>query len=340
MASTPRHVSADGGVPAPLLPAIRRLASVDEGGALPGPVHLAIGMFDGVHRGHQAVIEAAVRSARHEGGTSAVLTFRPHPSVVLRPAQPTRLILDSAAQAEQLHHLGVAAVITQPFTREFAAIRADRFLAWLRERLPGLAAVYVGQNFRFGAGGQGNVDLLVATGRAAGVTVYSAPGVNVDGQPVNSTRIRSLLVAGEVAGANALLGYRYFARGPVVPGKRLGRTLGFPTLNLNWDPELRPRFGVYAVSVGAALGSAGSGRPAVANYGLRPTVEAAASEPRLEAHVLGECPYSDGDWIRVEWQRFLRPEMKFESIEALRTQIVRDVAEATAALSTNPSIHP
>jgi riboflavin kinase / FMN adenylyltransferase len=164
--------------------------------------------------------------------------------------------------------------------------------------------------------------VLTTSGRPLGVSVFSAPRVTVEGEPVSSTRIRALLEAGEIVAANALLGYTYFAHGFVTPGKRLGRTIGFPTLNVPWTPELRPRLGVYAVRVSAAP-ETGGWLPAIANYGLRPTVEN-STEPRLEVHVLGDCPIGEGDHVKVEWLRFLRAEMKFASIEDLRTQIARD----------------
>jgi len=151
--------------------------------------------------------------------------------------------------------------------------------------------------------------------------VFSAPRVNLDGEPISSTRIRLLLAAGEIVAANAQLGYHYFAEGVVAPGKRLGRTLGFPTLNVAWAPDLQPRHGVYAVRVSGPRG--GDWRPAVANYGVRPTVEQAAA-PRLEAHVLGECPFGEGDAVKIEWLSFLRPELKFSGVEELRAQIARD----------------
>jgi riboflavin kinase/FMN adenylyltransferase len=289
------------------------------------PLHLAIGMFDGMHLGHRAVVEAALRSARRSGGIAGVLTFHPHPSALFQPAHPTRLIMDLPTKTRALLRLGVDAIITQPFTPEFAGIAAAEFLPWLKERLPGLAAVYVGENWRFGAGRKGDVALLVAEGRRLGVSVFSAPPVNFDGEPVSSTRIRNLLEAGDVAAAGALLGYAYYAEGPVISGRRLGRTLGFPTLNVAWSPDLRPRLGVY---VGRVTGpKSRAPLPAVANYGLRPTVEQ-ATEPRLEAHVLVPCPFNQGDAITVEWLRFLRPEMKFGGLEELQAQIARDVADA------------
>lgn len=308
-----------------------QFSSLEAAGALPvRPLHLAIGMFDGVHLGHRAVIEAAVQSARRSGGIAAVLTFWPHPSALFRPENPTRLIQDGPTKARVLLTLGVDAVVTQAFTTELAGVVAEDFLPWLKQRLPQLAAVYVGENFRFGRGRRGDVTMMLASARANGLNVFSAPRVSLDGEPISSTRIRGLLEAGEIAAANALLGYTYFAEGVVTPGKRLGRTIGFPTLNLAWAPGLRPRFGVYAVRVSGAKSAAPL--PAVANYGLRPTVEQ-ATEPRLEAHVLVACPFGEGDVVRVEWERFVRPEMKFAGVEALRAQIEKDRVAVNADFS-------
>ena len=297
------------------------------------PLHLAVGMFDGVHLGHRAVIEAAVHSARRSGGLAAVLTFHPHPSAIFQPDRPTRLILPASSRARLLFGLGVDIVISQPFTPDFARIRSEAFLPWLKERLPSLEAVYVGQNWRFGAGRTGDVGLLVTGAGALGLSVFSAPPVNYDGLPISSTRIRGLLEAGDVHAASALLGYTYFAEGTVAPGRRLGHTLGFPTLNIRWSPELRPRFGVYAVRVSGGWRGPSQMTPAlagVANYGLRPTIEE-TTEPLLEAHLLDPCPFRDGDTITVEWKSFLRPEAKFSGLDELKAQIARD-AEAARQL--------
>jgi riboflavin kinase / FMN adenylyltransferase len=290
--------------------------------ALPSqPLHLAIGIFDGVHRGHRAVIEAAVAVARKSTGVSGVLTFWPHPSAVFRPENPTRLMHDLPSKTRVLRSLGVDVVITQPFTPELACVAAEEFLPWLKQRLPSLAAIYVGENFRFGRGRRGDVALLTASAPRYGLAVFSAPRVTFDGAPVSSTRVRAQLEAGEIDAVNSLLGYNYFSTGQVVSGKRLGRTIGFPTLNLPWSPDLRPRLGVYAVRVSASDGK--KLFPGVANYGLRPTVEN-AQEPRLEVHLLEECPFTSGDEIVVEWLRFLRPETKFANVEELRAQIAQD----------------
>ncbi len=296
----------------------------------PRPVHLAIGIFDGVHLGHRSVIESAVHSARRCQGVSAVLTFSPHPSVLFNPANPTRMILDLPAKVARLSSLGLDAVIVQPFTREFAGVAAEAFLPLIKRHIPGLAGIYVGENFRFGRGRQGDVALLIAEGRRHGITVFSAPRVSMDGEPISSTRIRERILAGDMRGAAALLGYIYTAEGTVVHGKHLGRTLGFPTLNLGWSPDLRPLYGVYAVRVNGARSY--GWLPAVANYGLRPTVED-TQEPRLEIHLLVPCPYGPGDPVCVEWVRFLRPERKFAGLDALTAQIALDVSEARAEFS-------
>jgi riboflavin kinase/FMN adenylyltransferase len=296
----------------------------------PRPIHVAIGMFDGVHLGHRAVVESAVQSARHSGGVSLVLTFAPHPSVLFRPDNPTRMILDLPSKIGKLGSLGVDAVVVQPFTRDFAAVSAAEFVPFIKRHLPKLAGIYVGENFRFGQGRKGDVAMLVSEGRRHGISVFSAPRVNLDGEPISSTRIRERIVAGDMKGAAALLGYVYTAEGTVVHGKHLGTKIGFPTLNLGWSPDLRPRYGVYAVRVSGARSY--GWLPAVANYGLRPTVEQSV-EPRLEIHLLVGCPYGAGDPVAVEWVRFLRPEKKFGGIDELRSQIARDVIEARAEFS-------
>jgi riboflavin kinase / FMN adenylyltransferase len=294
--------------------------------ALPSrPLHLAIGMFDGVHLGHHAVIEAAVHSARRSGGLAAVLTFWPHPSRLFRPEDPVRLIMTPDLKNRQLARLGVDVVISQPFTADYAGIEAEAFLPRLKAALPGLVTVYVGENWRFGRGRRGDIAMLVSEARKHGINVVSAQRINQNGEPISSTRIRTYLAEGRMEEANALLGYTYFAEGVVAPGKQLGRRLGFPTLNTEWQPDLRPRFGVYAVLVSGAKSA--KPFPAVANYGLRPTVENVTA-PRLEVHVLGDCPFDAGDALTVEWLNFIRPESKFANVEELRAQIATDIDSA------------
>lgn len=294
-----------------------------------GPVHLAIGMFDGVHRGHQAVIGAAVQAARRRGGLAGVLTFAPHPSVVLRPENPTRLIFPPEVKRQLLSGLGIDFLVEHPFTTAFADTTAAGFVALLKQALPALEAVYVGENFRFGRGREGDIAMLAAAARTAGFSVCSVPRLSDGDGPVSSSRLRALIAGGEIEEANALLGYSYFSAGRVEQGRQLGRTLGFPTLNLRWTPDLAPRHGVYAVSVADA---AGGEAPGVANWGLRPTIESAPPEPRLEVHVLAPTRLTYGDAVTVRWLRFLRPERRFDGIQELREQIEIDGRSALAAL--------
>ena len=304
-----------------------RAVSLQKVRPLRRPLHLAIGMFDGVHLGHQAVIDAAIHSARQDGGVAAVLTFHPHPSRLFHPDAPTLLLMPTGQKAHFLREFGVDFVITQPFTRTFAKLEAGRFLAYLKKHLPSLAAVYVGENFRFGRGRAGDVNLLIRSGRENNLTVVSIARLRHNGEPVSSTRIRDLLTRGEMAEANQLLGYKYFCDGSVQPGLKHGRALGFPTLNVAWEPEAKPAYGVYAVRL---RGTTGRWRRGVANYGLRPTIEHSHPvQPLLETHLLGRGPApGPRARVRVEWLEFLRPEKKFPSFDALRQQIARDCASA------------
>ncbi len=302
--------------------------------ALPAqPVHLAIGMFDGVHLGHQSVIETAVHSARRCGGLAGVLTFWPHPGTVLRPESPTPLLLPREMKRRVLSGLGIDFLVEQHFTPDYARTTARDFVARLKRCLPALEAVYVGENWRFGRGREGDVSVLIAEGRAAGFAVFSAPRLNHNGAPISSSRVRELIAAGEIEQANELLGYPYFSESVAEEGRKLGRTLGVPTLNLRWEPELAPRYGVYAVTVTDA---AGRQLPGVANYGLRPTVEE-TKRPLLEVNVLAETKLTYGDWVTVQWLRFLRPEKKFGSLDELRAQMEIDRKNALNALKNFPA---
>ena len=231
---------------------------------LKGELHLAIGVFDGVHLGHKAVIESAVFSARRSGaavarqtshrtgsarrGIAGVLTFDPHPSHLFRPEDATRLIMPIETKTAMLQDLGVDCVIRKHFDHTFASIPAEDFLSYLKGALPALKSIYVGENFRFGQKRAGDVATLVESGCALNLGVFSAERIKHNGEPISSTRIRKELEAGEIEAVNDLLGYNYTARGRIVGGAKLGRTMGFPTLNLPWQPECLPRYGVYLVS--------------------------------------------------------------------------------------------
>lgn len=289
------------------------------------PLHLAIGIFDGVHLGHQEVIRAATQAADGSNGTSGVLTFEPHPSHLFKPDNPTLLIMPREAKAHALEKLGIDTAIFLNFTPDFAAIEAEQFLAYLQQAIPQLAAVYVGDNFRFGKQRSGDLETLVRTGDPLGIRSVHIPAVKQDEVHISSTQIRQFLQEGLIHKANECLGYPYFSIGQVIPGKQLGRSIGFPTLNLNWSPELYPRYGVYAVKVKHSQNTQSS--YGVANYGLRPTV-GTHTQPLLEVHLFESPPLSMEADIHVEWHHFIRPEQKFASLDQLKHQITQDISKA------------
>ncbi len=308
---------------------MKRVVSDSLEGELPllgtGPVFLAIGMFDGVHTGHCAVLESCLRDARAAEGRAGVLTFQPHPSRLFHPDQPVLLIQELWMKEIRLAGMGFDFLIEQRFHERFAAISADEFPRALQRAIPDLNSVYVGANWCYGKGRTGNVDSLSMSLAKPGVRVVSLQRVEFAGESVSSTRIRRLLEEGRMEEANVLLGYTYFSRGVVVAGRQLGRKIGFPTLNISWNPELKPRYGVYEVQV--EDGNGHSIGKAIANYGVRPTVQESASEAILEVHLLERTDSlpGPGDTLQIKWVRFVRPEMRFASIEELKEQIQRDV---------------
>lgn len=287
------------------------------------PTHLAIGIFDGVHLGHQSVLEACRRAAKITNGRAGVLTFSPHPSRLFRPDQPTLMLHYKSVQQALFEKEGLDFSIIETFTREFAEISDRDFLQHIKQRIHSLAGVYVGENFRFGKGRAGDISTLVAEGKKIGVSVVSADRIKYNGLPISSTRIREQLTAGNIHEVNQLLGYQYFVKGVVTAGKQLGRKINFPTVNLPWAPELAPRFGVYKVS--ASFGEK-KNVLGVANYGMRPTVEDEAATPILEVHFKEDPTLQPGDSITVEWLEFIRPEKKFANIDELKKQISKDLA--------------
>lgn len=294
----------------------------EELAGLVGELHLAIGVFDGVHLGHKAVIESAVFSAQRSGGVSGVLTFDPHPSRLFRPDAPTLLMMPIELKISMLHTVGVDVVIQKHFDRAFASISAEDFLRDLKATLPALKSIYVGENFRFGKKRSGSISTLIESGNELGLGVFSVQRIKHNGEPISSTRIRQDLVSGQIRSVNDLFGYNYCSNGQVVGGAKLGRQIGFPTLNLPWDPECRPCFGVYHVRFRGAADQPWAF--AVANYGVKPTVAEAEQLPALEVHALEDAKLDCGDSIEVEWLRFIRSEQKFASVDALKLQIARD----------------
>lgn len=295
------------------------------------PLHLAIGMFDGIHLGHQAVIESALNAARLSSGVGGVLTFTPHPSRILTPQNPTLLLMPDTIKAQTLFRLGVRLLINKPFTLEYAGVQAKDFLPLLHTALPTLASIHVGENFRYGQARKGDIAQLEMDARRRQLNIYSVDRIKYNGEPISSSRIRRDIATGNMPEVNTMLGYNYYTLGAVIPGSQRGRTMGYPTLNFAWQPELPPRYGVYAVTLSTAEGQ--ERVPAVANYGVRPTVTDDTT-PVLEVHRLTNQNIPHDGIMRVEWHDFIRPEQKFSGMDALKAQIGKDVAQARAVFET------
>ena len=307
-----------------------------------GPAYLAVGVFDGVHLGHQAVIGRAVEDARRErGAASVVVTFDPHPLKILRPDLAPRLLTSTRHKRQFFSALGATHCLTLPFDVEFApssvtAVRSSEFAATppadfisalARAGRP-LREVCVGFNWSFGRGRAGNLDLLTRLGEQFGFAVVGLPSVVVDGETVSSTLIRQAVEDGDLAKAAQLLGREFTILGTVVEGNKLGRQLGFPTANLAAHNEQFPPNGVYAVEAVWR----GKTYPGVVNLGVRPTVAQPGGERLLELHLFDFAADIYGQDVEVRFCKFLRLERKFPDVETLRTQIARDAAEAREAL--------
>lgn len=299
------------------------------------PPHLrncvvAIGNFDGVHRGHQAVLDRALELAHAEGLPAVVLTFEPHPRSFFRPDQPVDRLTDAPEKAEILRHMGFDAVVEQPFTAEFSVQSADDFVQHILLEKLHASRVVTGYDFHFGKGRQGTPDFLQAAGKDAGFSVTLVDAfADEGGNLVSSTRIRTLLSEGDVAGAAGLLGYRYRVRGIVASGKKLGRTLGFPTANMALCAESSLKHGIYAVKFRRQDGSLHDG---VASFGRRPTVDDDGA-PLLETFLFDFSGDLYGETACVSFFAYLRGEVKFDGLDALVEQMKRDEQEARALLA-------
>lgn len=290
------------------------------------PTYLAIGSFDGVHLGHQAVLRRMVAAARAAGVRPAVLTFFPHPKRVLQDLDGPYYITRLADRVDLLAGLGVELIITQPFTEEVRRTRAADFVAQLLRRLD-MRQLW-GGNFALGYKREGDVPFLRALGQEKGFSVEIVETmVEVAGDWVSSSRIRRCLRRGEIREANACLGRPYHVSGEVVVGDQRGRTIGFPTANLDvWAEQLLPANGVYA-------GYAWVGETrhlAATNVGVRPTVGGGAVT--VESHLLDFDGDLYGRELRVEFIQRVRPEKKFDGLPALKAQIGLDVTAVRQAL--------
>ena len=295
--------------------------TLDEIPAAPGGRSLALGTFDGVHRGHRQVIAAARDWARAHGARACVVTFDPHPLQVLRPEEPQRLLTTTDVKVALIESLGVDEVAVIPFTEELSLQSPGAFCEEVLAGRLGARHVSVGENFRFGRGASGDAAFL--RGRPE-FEAEIVPLAGVGGEPVSSSRIRDLVAAGDVAAAAVLLGSPFVLEGTVVEGDARGRELDMPTANLETAAHLVvPGAGIYAAR---ALVDGGANAPAAVSIGVRPTFEE-HGEQKVEAHLIGFTGDLYGRRLRLEFLERLRDELRFDSAEALVAQMRRDVED-------------
>ena len=277
---------------------------------------LAMGNFDGLHRGHLALLNVARREAKRLGAPLGVMSFSPHPRRFFQPDAPDPSMMAVAQKIRALQEQGVEVLWLLRFTEAFSRLNAAEFVALLRDRL-GVAELVTGEDVRFGYKRQGDAAFLAShTPKLAHRTV---PALLEGGEAVSSTRLRAALAAGDMPRARALLGRACSIEGKVVGGDRRGRELGFPTANIRLGGRLLPAYGIYAARLVDAVGRA---YPAVANLGIRPMWQSPV--PLLETHLLDTQVNLYGQRVSVELWQWLRDEAKFDDIEALKAQIARD----------------
>jgi len=307
---------------------MRVLRSLSQVPREPAGRALALGTFDGVHRGHREVIRSALGRARERGLVAAVVTFDPHPLEVLRPDRPPRLLTTIERKIELVSALGLDELVAIPFTAELSRQTAEEFCDQVLVATLGARSVSVGANFHFGHNAAGDADLLRSRPEFDTDVIEL---VAHDGESISSSRIRALVDAGDVAAAARLLGAPYALAGTVKQGDRRGRELGMPTANLDVpEQQLLPAPGIYAAT---AAGESLEGElPAAVSIGVRPTF--GGGELLVEAHLIGFEGDLYGRRLRLEFLERLRDEERFESAEDLVEQMRKDVAQAQAVAAT------
>lgn len=298
------------------------LSSFGELAAHPRPLHVAIGVFDGLHIGHQAVLQRAIDAAHREGGDVGLISFDPHPIRVIAPNKaPVALLTPLTHKQTIAARLGIDVFAPLRFDAAMATLEAEKFLSLLTSA--DIRTIAVGEDWRFGHNRSGDIHFLNRQATALGFQLEPVPPVMWEGDRISSTRIRQALHDGNLEDVAHMLGRPWTIRGIVMQGQQIGRTLGFPTANLlPEDVQLPPR-GVWVATVDTADGAT---HPAVANLGTRPTVD--GSQLRLEIHLLDAQRDLYGQPLEARFLAHLRPEKSFASLEELRSAIAHDVATA------------
>ncbi len=292
---------------------------------------VAIGNFDGVHRGHQAIIDKVGRLARELQTTCAVLTFEPHPRRFFQPDSPAFQLTGFRLKVRLIEALGVDNLFVLPFNQALAALSAENFVREVLTKGLRVRHAVVGDNFAFGHKRQGNIGILEELGQTHGFGVTAMRRVTgTRGAPYSSTGIRDYLKAGNPTGAAWLLGRYWEIEGRVQRGDKLGRKLGFPTANIELGDSLEPAYGVYAVRAGLDQAGGTVWHPGVANLGVRPTV--GGTGVLLEVHLFDMDEDLYGQHLRVALADYLRPEWKFDDLDAMKVQMVEDARRARVIL--------
>lgn len=291
---------------------------------------LTIGNFDGVHLGHRKLLSQLVSTARENNTDSVACTFRPHPKTVLHPEEPHHRLFDYRDQVEVMTQLGVNYLIEEKFSKDFSLMTAEEFLTSYVEKIFNPVHLVVGYDFNFGKSRSGNNDYLkhYCEHKKIGLTVVSP--FEKDGQIVSSTQIRRFLEHGEVQKAEEFLGRPYYLRGPVRVGYKRGRTIGVPTANISPEIDFVPRKGVYLTW--AYLKD--KKYPSITNIGYNPTFETSESYLKVETHIFDFDQDIYGEHLKVEIIQFQRDEIRFSSVDALKTQISHDIETARKFFGT------
>ena len=300
------------------------LRSIPELERLRGSLFLAIGVFDGVHRGHQAVISTSADHAAASNGTPVVVTFDPHPEKVLRPQAAPHLLSATEHKIALIRALGVEHLLIITFDKQFAATEPEDFVQKLVIQSKPLQEICVGHEWSFGKNRRGNLDLLKKLGAKFNFDVVGIPPVKINGAVVSSTAIREAIEKGDLAKAAEMLGREYTILGTVTRGDNLGKKIGFPTANLSAHSEQFPPNGVYV----AEARIDGELYRGVINLGIRPTVSIGKSERVLEIHLFDFNRDIYGHDVEVRFLKFLRSEKKFQDLDTLVQQIRQDVEQA------------
>jgi len=293
-------------------------------------VCLAIGVFDGVHLGHQQVIRQTIADARQHEALAVAITFDRHPNAIVAPERTPPLIYSLPQKLRAIETLGIDATLLIEFNREFSQRPADVFIRELARDFGSIHSVCVGSEFTFGHKRSGNVEVLRQLGRELNFNVHGLAALALDGETVSSTRIRNCIRAGDLDGASQMLGRAYAISGQVIEGDKIGRTLGAPTANIDIAGLVLPPHGVYAVH--AEVG--GRSHRAVANLGFRPTLSNPTPQQRFEVHLLDFNADLYGAELEITFADKLRDERKFDSLDALKAQIKSDIQSAEKIFSS------